>query len=347
MGSGSNAAQDIRQQSQHLPDRTSDEAYRRSLIVETQGWIGNGAGDEDLGKDIGPAKETVVVTIRVRPIANATNRNPLPPSQADDAGRLAWSMPQEVSARDGTLGVARSIRLADNSRKEWWFDQILPPQTTNKETYLTSALPLIRSAMQGYNSVVFAYGQTASGKSHTITGTPNEPGVIPLSVEELFRIIKREDDREWVLRASYLELYNENLFDLLGPSSSSDAGGAATKNEIQILNGKKDGEVQISGLTEMVVTNVSEVKRVLALGESRRRTGCTDWNERSSRSHSVFRIVIESRSKGSTGEEGVGGANRAGSKSANKATRISCLVSTSLTRFNITSGIRRCPALVE
>ncbi len=87
-----------------------------------------------------------------------------------------------------------------------------------------------------------------------------------------------------MLRASYLELYNEMLCDLLG--SGSGGGG-----EITIMNGKKEGEVQIHGLTEMVVTNVGEVRKVLELGERRRRTGVTDWNERSSRSHSVFRIV--------------------------------------------------------
>jgi centromeric protein E len=138
--------------------------------------------------------------------------------------------------------------------------------------------------MSGYNAVIFAYGQTASGKTFTLTGTREDPGVIPRSVEDVFRFIKGLEGkgREWVLRASYLELYNETLCDLLGP------GGGET---ITILNGKKDGEVQIHGLTEMVVTNVGEVKKVLEMGERRRRTGVTDWNERSSRSHSVFRIV--------------------------------------------------------
>jgi len=162
--------------------------------------------------------------------------------------------------------------------------------------------------MLGYNSLCFAYGQTGkqacqlalteidrlfsfrarskgSGKSHTMSGTPQSPGVVPLAVEEIFRIIKRETGREWVLRASYLELYNEGLGDLLAPEG--------TKGEVTILNGKKEGEVRINGLTEMVVTTVNEVKKVLNIGESRRRTGCTDWNERSSRSHSVFRIVSD------------------------------------------------------
>lgn len=245
---------------------------------------------------------------------------PLP--QRSDSEAIAWTIPQEISPQSGSL-VSHSLRLADGSRKEWHFDQVLPPATTNHSAYLSAALPLIRASMQGFNAVVFAYGQTASGKSHTITGTPSEPGVIPLSVEEIFRIIKRESDREWVLRASYLELYNENLFDLLSAEGSVSA--TPGKEGIQLLNGRKDGEIQIQGLTEMVVTNVSEVKRVLALGESRRRTGCTDWNERSSRSHSVFRIVIESRSK-SGGAAGEAASSRTSKQS--KATRISCLVST-------------------
>lgn len=208
----------------------------------------------------------------------------------------------------------RTIRLSDGSRRDWHFDQILSPNTSNAETYLAAALPHVRSAMLGYNALCFAYGQTGSGKSHTMAGTPNSPGVVPLAVEEIFRLIKRETEREWVLRASYLELYNESLGDLLAPKGS--------KGDVVILNGKKEGEVRIDGLTEMVVTTVAEVKKVLAIGESRRRTGCTDWNERSSRSHSVFRIVIESRAKGVRED---GPSMRAGGGKAPRATRISTL----------------------
>lgn len=202
---------------------------------------------------------------------------PLDPTNTHDSN--AWSTPIDVG-----YPLPRTIRLADGTRKEWAFDQILPAGTTNAQAYLASALPHVRSAMQGYNAVCFAYGQTGSGKSHTMTGTADAPGVVPLAVDEIFQIIRNGSDREWVLRASYLELYNETLVDLLTPVGS----GAG---EIQILNGKKEGEVQINGLTEMIVTNVAEVRKVLSIGDGRRRTGCTDWNERSSRSHSVFRVV--------------------------------------------------------
>lgn len=94
--------------------------------------------------------------------------------------------------------------------------------------------------MSGYNSVIFAYGQTASGKTFTLTGSQNDPGVIPRAVEDVFRFIKGVEGkgREWVLRASYLELYNEMLCDLLGPSSSSGSSGGGG-GEITILNGKR------------------------------------------------------------------------------------------------------------
>lgn len=233
---------------------------RRCSLLSGMFW--SKIGDQGSYKRL---TRTVLYAARIRPISNPSDSN-------------AWS-----TLMDAGSSRPRTIRLADGSRRDWHFDQILPTTASNAETYLTSALPHVRSAMLGYNSLCFAYGQTGSGKSHTMSGTPQSPGVVPLAVEEIFRIIKRETTREWVLRASYLELYNEALGDLLAPEGS--------KGEVTILNGKKEGEVRINGLTEMVVTNVGEVKKVLNIGEGRRRTGCTDWNERSSRSHSVFRIV--------------------------------------------------------
>ncbi|KAJ9116916.1 hypothetical protein QFC22_004573 [Naganishia vaughanmartiniae] len=274
-------------------DEWDTETHQRDMAVAETGW-------QEIGSQ--SSNETVLVTVRIRPLASM---NP------HDAN--AWSTPV-----DAGHPLPRTIRLADGTRKEWCFDQILPPATTNHQTYLSSALPHVRSAMQGFNAVCFAYGQTGSGKSHTMAGTVGDPGVVPLAVDEIFRIIREGRDREWVLRASYLELYNEMLVDLLTPPGP---GGTTTGGEIQILNGKKEGEVQINGLTEMIVTNVAEVKKVLSIGDGRRRTGCTDWNERSSRSHSVFRIVIESRSKSNTLEDEMNTRNRG----KNQATRISTL----------------------
>ncbi len=146
--------------------------------------------------------------------------------------------------------------------------------------------------MEGYNAVIFAYGQTASGKTFTLSGTDDEPGIIPRAMREVFGYIKRTPDREYLLRCSYLEIYNETLFDLLAPPV------VAKANPVQIQGGMGGTDIVLSPLREEVVTSLKGVKEVLKRGEGNRRTACTDWNERSSRSHSVFRLVIESRERG-------------------------------------------------
>jgi centromeric protein E len=94
--------------------------------------------------------------------------------------------------------------------------------------------------MDGYNAVVFAYGQTASGKTFTLTGSPSNPGIIPLAISDLFSQIRSTPDREFLLRASYLELYNEAIIDLLSPEG----------RELTLSEGRKKGEVVINGLME-------------------------------------------------------------------------------------------------
>lgn len=135
--------------------------------------------------------------------------------------------------------------------------------------------------MEGYNALIFAYGQTASGKTHTLSGSPSAPGIIPLAIHDLFNHVRETPGREYFLRASYLELYNEALYDLLSPEGK----------ELSLSEGRKKGEVVINGLTESGVRTAEEVRRLLAKGEENRKVGKTDWNARSSRSHCVFRVV--------------------------------------------------------
>ena len=146
--------------------------------------------------------------------------------------------------------------------------------------------------MEGYNAVIFAYGQTASGKTFTLSGDDAEPGIIPRAMRDVFAFIRRTPTREYLLRCSYLEIYNEAIHDLLAPPSMA----AASPVQIQ---GGSGGDVILTPLREEVVTSLKGVKEVLKRGEGNRRTACTDWNDRSSRSHSVFRLVVESRERGS------------------------------------------------
>ncbi|KAF9458828.1 kinesin-domain-containing protein [Collybia nuda] len=165
------------------------------------------------------------------------------------------------------------------------FDSILTG-TPNKPIYTTVARSHVHAAMEGYNAVIFAYGQTASGKTFTLSGDDDEPGIIPRAMKDVFAFIRRTPTREYLLRCSYLEIYNESIHDLLAPPSS------AAANPVQIQGGGSGGDVVLTPLREEVVTS---------LKGGNRRTACTDWNKRSSRSHSVFRMVIESRERGSGG----------------------------------------------
>jgi len=169
------------------------------------------------------------------------------------------------------------------------FDAVFA-SSPNKLIYTTVARSHVHAAMEGYNAVIFAYGQTASGKTYTLSGSEEEPGIIPRAMHDVFGFIRQTPSREYLLRCSYLEIYNENIHDLLAPPSM------AAANPVQIQSGNKN-DVILTPLREEVVTSLKSVKEVLKRGEGNRRTACTDWNDRSSRSHSVFRLVVESRER--------------------------------------------------
>lgn len=128
------------------------------------------------------------------------------------------------------------------------------------------------------------------------SGDEEQPGIIPRAMKDVFAYIRRTPSREYLLRCSYLEIYNENIHDLLAPPST------ASSQPVQIHG--TGPNIILSPMREEVVTSLKSVKEVLARGEGNRRTASTDWNDRSSRSHSVFRVVIESRERGSGSDGG-------------------------------------------
>ncbi|WFD34669.1 hypothetical protein MCUN1_001510 [Malassezia cuniculi] len=212
------------------------------------------------------------------------------------------------------------------------FDNLVLPEERTDVLYRTSVYPVVRAAMEGYNGTVFAYGQTGSGKTYTMTGTPDEPGVIPCAIADVFAMIREDPSREFLLRVSYLEIYNETLRDLLaGPADAANAAGAARlspRSPRSAARGprivEEKGRISIANLHEEIVTTPDAVLAVLERGEAARHIGATDWNTRSSRSHCVFQITIESRDD--TGEVRVSrlnlidlaGSERAASEAARR-----------------------------
>ncbi|KIL66902.1 hypothetical protein M378DRAFT_185909 [Amanita muscaria Koide BX008] len=201
------------------------------------------------------------------------------------------------SSSPSSLSPESPSSNSSNTGSSFAYDTVLTGRT-NKPIYTRTARSHVLAAMEGYNAVVFAYGQTASGKTYTLSGDEEggEPGIIPRAMRDVFATIKKTPDREYLLRCSYLEIYNETIFDLLAPPSSAAANPVQIQGSGSLLKGG-NSDVILTPLREEVVTSLKGVKEVLRRGESNRRTACTDWNERSSRSHSVFRMVIESREK--------------------------------------------------
>lgn len=170
-------------------------------------------------------------------------------------------------------------------------DRVYGPDTDTRHVYQQSVRDLVRGAMDGYHTAVLAYGQTATGKTHTMTGTVAEPGFIPLAVRECFAWLSTGAGRtgEYLLRVSYLEVYKEHIKDLLSNSSM-------TGNGVQPIRlFESAGSLQIRGLKEVVVTSPEQVFQILAEGEARRQVGATHLNQHSSRSHVLVRLWIESR----------------------------------------------------
>ena len=155
--------------------------------------------------------------------------------------------------------------------------------------YDETAHPLIEQVLEGYNGTMFAYGQTGCGKSFTMMGL-DEPaemrGIIPNAFVHIFNHIAQssgDSSKEFLIRASFIEIYNEEIRDLL----------SKTPNKKQDLKEDPEKGVYVKDLTAVVVKDYKEIDEVLKLGNKHRSVGATAMNADSSRSHSLFTVVIE------------------------------------------------------
>lgn len=176
-------------------------------------------------------------------------------------------------------------------------DNVFVTHDNNAKVYDSSAKRLVRRVMEGYHGTVFAYGMTGTGKTFSMQGTATSPGVIPLAITDIFSYIRETPAREFLLRVSYLEIYNEKIHDLLSTPAQSTLGpGAPQQEEIKLREDSKRG-VYASPLKEEIVQSPTQLLRVIARGDHARRTSSTQFNARSSRSHAVVQIVVESRER--------------------------------------------------
>lgn len=207
-----------------------------------------------------------------------------------------WTRCQGNQSSARTDDVAFSLSLSETQEvssadASYAFDRVFDESTNNKQVYEATTSKIVRDVLGGMNGTVFAYGQTSSGKTHTMHGSADELGVIPLAIKDVFDAVRRHaNDREFLIRVSYLEIYNEKMVDLLAESEES----ANASAELSIREDKDRG-TYVHGLKEEIVTTPSQVLSLLDFGTSRRHVGATNMNAHSSRSHTIFRMIVESR----------------------------------------------------
>jgi len=270
------------------------------------------------------ASRNVLVAVRVRPPAAPEGRAP------------------DEAVFEAVGGAA--VRERSAGGRAFSYDHAFGPDVSTRRLYDAAVAPVVSAAFEGVNGTVFAYGQTASGKTHTMiggdaaaadgvaraggAGAAAEPGVLPLAMRDVFARAAGGGGggRETLLRASYVELYNESLRDLLAPRAAAASSAAASPSAaasagcgggsgpsfaplapppapLQIVEDRARGPV-VRGLREEVVTSAAQADALRARGDAARTVAPTGRNERSSRSHALFRLVIETRVGDGDEEEG-------------------------------------------
>uniref|UniRef100_A0A8C6PPE3 Kinesin-like protein n=1 Tax=Nothobranchius furzeri TaxID=105023 RepID=A0A8C6PPE3_NOTFU len=170
--------------------------------------------------------------------------------------------------------------------KPYAFDRVFPTNTTQEQVYNTCAKQIVKDVLSGYNGTIFAYGQTSSGKTHTMEGKlhdPHQMGIIPRIAEDIFNhIFAMDENLEFHIKVSYFEIYMDKIRDLLD----------VTKTNLSVHEDKNRVPF-VKGCTERFVSSPDEVMDVIDEGKSNRHVAVTNMNEHSSRSHSIFLINIK------------------------------------------------------
>ena len=266
-----------------------------ALSTSTASAGGSGPSSSCAGSAEG---NNVQVIVRCRPPSDAERR-------VGDAGVIGCLNGNEVHVLSGS-GKAKAA-LGGGGKKVYTFDQSYGALSSQEEVYARAVQPLVEEVLAGFNCTVFAYGQTGTGKTYTMEGEltadigSRHAGVIPRSVHTIFDVLEHQA-LEYSVKVSFLELYNEELTDLL---AEEDGGGqSGDTKELRIFedpSGKRG--MLVNNLEEVIVTSASEVFTALQKSWQKRRTAETLLNKNSSRSHCVFIITVHTKECDEDGED--------------------------------------------
>ncbi|CAH1418273.1 unnamed protein product [Lactuca virosa] len=268
----------------HTP-RSTDKAVRDLRHVE-----GNMSGKHDKEKGV-----NVQVVVRCRPM---------------NADEEKLHTPMVITCSENKREVCAVQNIANKQiDRSFLFDKVFGPKSQQKDLYHSAVSPIVFEVLEGYNCTIFAYGQTGTGKTYTMEGGgrkkngefPSDAGVIPRAVKQIFDILEAQN-AEYSMKVTFLELYNEEITDLLALEEASKYPEDKSKKPIALMEDGKGG-VLVRGLEEEIVSTADEIYRILEKGSAKRRTAETLMNKQSSRSHSIFSITIHIKERTPEGEE--------------------------------------------
>ena len=211
-----------------------------------------------------------------------------------------------ISNEELRLGASQSIDVHDmytlkveskNGLKQFEYSKVFSPSSTQSQVF-EDVSHLVQSTIDGYNVCIFAYGQTGSGKTYTMIGSDNNPqhiGIAPRAIHDLFHLLKLNHTKlDFKIQCYMVELYNDNLIDLLSDQSlKQQLNNAKINNEKLAIKKDAKGMVYIQNITLHLAKTPQDLENIMRLGFSKRRTEETNMNEHSSRSHLIFSIFVE------------------------------------------------------
>eukprot|EP00997_Jenningsia_sp_PLL12_P007726 NODE_43_length_3051_cov_51.273484_g39_i0.p1 GENE.NODE_43_length_3051_cov_51.273484_g39_i0~~NODE_43_length_3051_cov_51.273484_g39_i0.p1 ORF type:complete len:947 (+),score=311.90 NODE_43_length_3051_cov_51.273484_g39_i0:56-2896(+) len=239
--------------------------------------------------------ENFKVVIRVRPPLPRELQGDRPfvdiikiPSDGGELGNVL-TITEHLEGEEGSRGILSS--------QTFTFDTVYEQSSSQETVYENTAKHAVLSVLEGYNATMIAYGQTGTGKTYTMEGFTSDEhrGIIPRATEEIFNYIQNcgNPRTKFLVRASYLQIYNEVISDLIKPNPGA---------KLSIREDKQKG-VYVENLSEWIVRSPQEIYGLMDMGSKLRTTGATRMSEMSSRSHAIFTIICEQGEEAETEEE--------------------------------------------
>jgi kinesin family member C1 len=266
--------------------RSAEESKQKLIKEETLRRI--------LFNQVQELKGNIRVMCRVRPIFNE--------SAEGEAAKLTFPDIETESKELEILGKEEKSSLGTVTRKShsFSFDRVFGPESQNQEVF-EEISQLVQSALDGYNVCIFCYGQTGSGKTHTMS---SEDGMIPRATHQIYETATNLQEKGWAyaMEGSFIEVYNEEIHDLLGSSKDFD------KKKHEIKHDEQKKQTSVTGLKTVTLDSPNTVESILKHAAANRSVAATKSNERSSRSHSVFILKLVGRNS-ITGETSEGTLN--------------------------------------